>query len=53
MNSHEKYLSDLKQSKVIHQKRKEQKDKFKELKRNKKAKSGKKTTPSSMDKKRK
>ena len=25
MNSHEQYLSDLKQSKVIHQKRKEQK----------------------------
>lgn len=50
MNSHEKYLKDLKKSKITHRKRKEEKDKFKQLKRNKKTRNGKKIVRCTCDK---
>lgn len=50
MNSHEDYLNELKKSKVIHRKRKQEKDKFKELNRNKKTRNGKKIIRCTCDK---
>jgi hypothetical protein len=50
MNSYEEYLDNLKKSKHIHRKRKQEKDKFKKLKRNHKSKNGKKITRCNCDK---